>query len=82
MKEKNKILAISGSTRVQSTNLNYIRAIAQLSADIFEIKIFQGLTDLPHFNPDLDIEFLTAPEVVKSFRQLLREADGILICTP
>lgn len=82
MKEKNKILAISGSTRVQSTNLNYIRAIAQLSADIFEIKIFQGLTDLPHFNPDLDIEFLTAPEEVKSFRQLLREADGILICTP
>ncbi|MFN0188412.1 MAG: hypothetical protein ACKVQV_06895 [Bacteroidia bacterium] len=44
MGEKKKILAISGSTRVQSTNLNYIHAIAQLSSDIFEIKIFDGLT--------------------------------------
>ncbi len=82
MKEKKKILAISGSTRVQSTNLNYIQAIVQLSADIFEIKIFEGLTQLPHFNPDLDLELSTAPEEVKAFRHLLREADGILICTP
>ena len=78
--EKIKILAISGSTRKTSSNLNLIKAIAGLTADIFTITIFEGLSDLPHFNPDLDNENL--PQQVAAFRRQLREADGILICTP
>jgi NAD(P)H-dependent FMN reductase len=57
-----------------------IKAIADLSSEIFAINIFEGLTSLPHFNPDLDDE--NVPETVTQFRRQLRDADGILICTP
>jgi NAD(P)H-dependent FMN reductase len=75
-----KVLAICGSTRKTSSNLNLIHAIAELTKEKFEIKIFEGLSDIPHFNPDLDNE--TSPEEVKNFRHQLRNAHGILICTP
>lgn len=77
---KKKILAICGSTRTTSSNLNLIRAIIDLTQEKFQISIFEGLADIPHFNPDRDNE--TPPEEVKSFRNQLKGADGILICTP
>jgi len=80
MTHKIKIVAISGSTRKASSNLNLIKAIARLTSDAFTINIFEGISDLPHFNPDLDNE--NVPPQVSGFRRLLREADGILICTP
>jgi NAD(P)H-dependent FMN reductase len=81
MSSKIKIIAISGSTRKASSNLNLINAIAGLAAKTFDVTIFDGLTGLPHFNPDLDNES-NVPQPVVEFRQLLRGADGILICTP
>jgi chromate reductase len=75
-----KVLAISGSTRKSSTNLNLIKAIIALASDQLDIKIFEGLSDLPHFNPDLDTNH--PPNNVADFRQQLNQADGILICTP
>lgn len=80
MKTKKKVVAICGSTRCNSTNLNYIRAVAALAKDHFEMEIFEGLTAIPHFNPDLDNE--TPPAEVITFRNRLKSADGILICTP
>ena len=80
MNNKKKILAISGSTREKSSNLNLIKAIEELTSGIFEIAIFKGLAEIPHFNPDLDNE--TPPQQVKEFRSRLKDADGILICTP
>jgi chromate reductase len=80
MTDKIKILAISGSTRKNSSNLNLIKAIADLGSETFSVNIFEGLSALPHFNPDLDNE--AAPEPVKKFRRQLREAEGILICAP
>jgi NAD(P)H-dependent FMN reductase len=80
MTTRKKILAISGSTRTQSTNLNVIHAIANLFADQLELEIYEGLSDLPHFNPDLDTD--NPPERVTAFRQQLTASDGILICTP
>ena len=78
--DKKKILAIPGSTRQSSTNLNLIKAISDLFAEKLVVKIFQGLSDIPHFNPDLDTE--NPPKNVLEFRSQLKEADGILICTP
>lgn len=80
MTDKIKILAISGSTRKNSSNLNLIKAIADLTSETFTITVFEGLSDIPHFNPDLDNE--NPPEQVISFRRQLRGADGIIICTP
>jgi chromate reductase len=80
MTNKLRVLAISGSTRKASSNLNLIKAIAELASKSFTINIFDGLSDLPHFNPDMDNE--NTPQKVMDFRKQLREADGILICTP
>lgn len=80
MKNLIKILAISGSTRTASSNLNLIKAIAGLSSDLFSITIFEGLTELPHFNPDMDNE--SPPQLVTRFRQQINEVQGVLICSP
>jgi chromate reductase, NAD(P)H dehydrogenase (quinone) len=80
MPTKKKILAICGSTRKTSTNLNLIKAIADLTKEKFDFTLFKGLTDIPHFNPDFDTD--NPPQAVVDFRKQLREADGILICTP
>ncbi len=77
---KKKILAVSGSTREKSTNLSLILAVKELFKDNFEIDIYNEIAGLPQFNPDLDID--PAPEKVLEFREKLKQADGILICTP
>jgi len=77
---KQKIFAISGSTRERSTNLNLIYAIKELSKEIFKIDVFNEIAQLPQFNPDSDIE--PAPEKIAEFRKKLKQADGVLICTP
>lgn len=77
---KKRIFAILGSTRERSTNLNLIHAIADLALDRFEVTIYRGLMELPQFNPDNDNE--KAGEQVADLRRQLREADGVLICTP
>lgn len=79
---KINILAISGSTRKTSSNINLIKAIALLATETFSITIFEGLTELPHFNPDLDYGQVTEDANVAAFRKQLRDADAVLICTP
>jgi NAD(P)H-dependent FMN reductase len=82
MTDKIKLLAICGSTRSSSSNHHLIQAVTALSADIFSVRLFDGLTAIPHFNPDLDIDPDAAPEAVKHFREQLHQADAVLICTP
>jgi len=79
MAKLKKILAISGSTRQYSTNLNVLQAIALLYQGQIELVMFESITRLPQFNPD-DTD-ADRPEVMR-WRQQIREADGILICTP
>ena len=75
-----QVVAISGSTRQQSTNHNLLQAIAQLANDQFSVLFFDGLESLPQFNPDYALD--NVPQQVEAFRQLLDKADGILLCTP
>jgi len=77
---KKNILAISGSTRAASSNLNLIRAITALTIDLFSIEIFDGLMSIPPFNPDDD--GAQPPLPVRIFRDKIKSADGIVICTP
>ncbi len=80
MTKKQKILAICGSTNEHSINKSLIHAIADLTADYFDLTIFEGIAQIPHFIPALDND--TPPPTVVAFRALLQAADGILICTP
>jgi chromate reductase, NAD(P)H dehydrogenase (quinone) len=80
MIQKKKIAAICGSTRATSANLNLIKAITELTKDRFEITIFEGIGELPHFNPDNNNENISAKVI--AFRQLISTADAVIICTP
>jgi chromate reductase, NAD(P)H dehydrogenase (quinone) len=74
-----RVLAISGSLRAASINTALLSAAVALSPDSVEIKLYQGLNDLPHFNPDLEEAKL--PSVI-DFCAQLQGADAILICSP
>ena len=74
-----KILAISGSTRKDSTNEHLIKAIAEITGEWFKIQPYLRISTLQHFNPDLVDD---AGTEVNEFRALIRESDAILICTP
>jgi NAD(P)H-dependent FMN reductase len=74
-----KIIAICGSLRAQSSNLALLRAATKIAA---EVQIYEGLANLPHFNPDDDAEGAMPPPLVAELRAMLAEADGILISSP
>jgi chromate reductase, NAD(P)H dehydrogenase (quinone) len=77
--KKLRILAISGSLRSRSSNTTVLRAIALLAPDDVSITLYDGLGDLPHFNPDL--EGAEGPAVL-DFRRKLQETNAVLISSP
>jgi chromate reductase len=78
--QKEKIFAISGSTRKNSSNFKILKFISEHISSRFEVEIFEDLESLPHFNPDLDNENL--PESVAVLRSKIENAAGVIICTP
>ncbi len=75
-----RILAISGSLRAASSNAAILRAAGALAPERVAVALYAGLGELPHFNPDLDVE--PAPPAVARFREALRAADALLISSP
>jgi chromate reductase, NAD(P)H dehydrogenase (quinone) len=74
-----RFLAVSGSLRRASSNTALLRAAAALAPAGVEVVVYEGLGDLPHFNPDLEED---EPESVTDFRTRIRESDGLLISSP
>lgn len=77
-----QILAISGSLRSASSNTTLLRAASRLAPADVTITLYQGLGDLPHFNPDLDGEGAIPLPAVADLRHQLQAADAVLICSP
>ena len=75
-----RVLAICGSLRAQSSNLAVLQAARQLAKPPMEIVVFDGLADLPHFNPDLDGD--QPPKAVATLRKAIGQAQGLLISSP
>jgi NAD(P)H-dependent FMN reductase len=75
-----RLLAISGSLRAVSTNTALLEAAVLLAPPGMTITLYDGIGDLPHFNPDLDVE--PAPPSVAAWRAAIRSADGLLISSP
>ena len=75
-----RILAISGSLRGASSNTQALRALTSLVPDGFSVELYEGIGDLPHFNPDLDGE--TPIPAVEHFRAALAGADGVVFSSP
>jgi chromate reductase len=77
---KKNIFAIVGSASKNSSNLKLVERIAELTQAEFNFTIFDSLTELPHFNPELSVE--NTPLEILNFRETILKADGLLICTP
>lgn len=73
------VLLISGSTRSASTNTAALRTIAAVAPAGIETTWYDGLAELPAFNPD--DENTTESSVVELHDQIAR-ADAVLLCTP
>lgn len=76
------ILAISGSTRKNSTNEAILKIISRLFNKELNVYIFNRLDELPYFNPDSVLDGSVLAPSVLNFRKQIEQADGVLICTP
>lgn len=75
-----RILAISGSLRAKSSNTAALKAAARLAPPGMEVVLFEGIADLPHFNPDVD-EAGPPPSVLE-WRRRVESSRGLLISSP
>jgi NAD(P)H-dependent FMN reductase len=79
---RKKLLAISGSTRENSTSGAILKKIGQLYGEILEVQLYTRIDRLPYFNPDLDRQGVEPASEVSAFRGLIGDADAVIICTP
>jgi NAD(P)H-dependent FMN reductase len=75
-----RILLVSGSTRGGSTNTALLRTAVAAAPPGIDAVLYDGMTALPHFNPDDDVDPL--PAAVADLRAQIGAADAVLICTP
>lgn len=76
MKNKIRILLISGSLRKDSSNQKIIDQLASIIPDNIEFNIYNDLGKLPHFDGE------EGYKLVDDWRKQIHDADGVLICTP
>lgn len=74
------ILMISGSVRDGSVNSAVIATAAELLPHGTTAVVYDGIGDLPHFNPDSDRDPL--PRSVSELRCLIEESSALLFSTP
>jgi chromate reductase len=71
---------VCASLQAKSRNLALLSvASASLPAGV-ELVLFDGLRDLPHFNPDIEAQ--SVPPSVLRWRQALADSDAVLIASP
>ncbi len=74
------VVLLCGSLRSDSTNEAVLRTIEELAPEGLVTSFYQGLADLPLFNPDDDFDPLHSGVV--EMRSLIAAADALLISTP
>jgi len=77
-----RILLVSGSLRSGSTNSAVVRTAHAVAPDGVTTTIYDGLGDLPHFNPDDDVDGEPLAPAPARLRAQLDAADAVLFCTP
>ena len=81
-----RILAICGSLQAKSSNLSLLQCAIACAPPAVEIELYDGLRDLPHFNPDLERseggEHDSRLTAVSELRRAVVGADALLIAMP
>ena len=75
------ILGIAGSLRAGSYNRGLLEAARELAPEGMELRVWDGLRDLPHYDGDLDHDD-RRPGAVTELKRAIAGADGLLIATP
>ncbi|NUP49913.1 MAG: NAD(P)H-dependent oxidoreductase [Catenulispora sp.] len=75
-----EVLLLCGSVRKGSSNEAMLRLVQDVAGETYSAVFYEGLGELPHFNPDLDVEPL--PAAVAELRAAIARADALLVCTP
>jgi len=75
-----KVLGVCGSLQAKSGNLALLKAAAALMPPGVEFVLFDGLRDLPPFNPDSEAN--GELKSVRRWRLALEESDAVLIASP
>jgi chromate reductase, NAD(P)H dehydrogenase (quinone) len=73
------VVALSGSLRGGSLNTQLLRWARQLAPAGMRVQLFTTLSDLPHFNEDLEFP---PPAAAQRLRERVLACDGLLIATP
>ena len=74
------LLLICGSLRAESTNSALLRTVESLLPGDVDTDAYGDMGELPHFNPDDDVDPL--PLAVSDLRQRIARATAILFSTP
>ncbi len=74
-----KFLGLNGSLRSDSTNRRLLRAAIELCPSGCRLEIFDNLGELPHFNPDREIE---SSAELSQFVQDVKACDGVIVSAP
>ncbi len=77
-----KIVAITGSLQVRSSNAALVRAALTAAPAGMVIDAYESLGELPYVNPEIDGDGGDAPAAVADLRARLQAADGALIASP
>ena len=75
-----RILGISGSLRSDSHNTRLLRAAARELPEGVELRLLEGLREVPPYDEDDDRD--PAPAAVTRRREAIAGADALLIATP
>ncbi len=74
------VLGLCGSLRAGSTNRTLLMAASRIAPNGVDLLDYRGVGDLPHYNPDDDVDPL--PASVVQLRALVGKADGLLVSCP
>jgi len=76
-----RILAICGSLQEKSANLTLLNTAVASAPEDVEVVVFDGLRQLPHFDPDVEARG-EPPPAVRAWRRALAESEAVLIASP
>jgi len=74
------VLTLCGSLRAASSNRSLLCATERIAPANVVFEHFEGIGDLPHFNPDIETGPL--PAAVATLRARVENADALLISCP
>jgi chromate reductase len=75
-----RIAGVCGSLQRNSSNRSLLAAAAASAPEDVDVVVFEGLRDVPLFDPDLEVA--GPPAAVHAWRRALGDADAVLIASP